>query len=75
MLLMLDTAGYDPHAIDFSAGLANAGSMGLLSGSSQDLAFLSEQTLSWVKCMLEEARERRMTVVLSLPSCIEPALL
>lgn len=63
MLLMLDTAGYDPHAIDFSAGLANAGSMGLLSGSSQDLAFLSEQTLSWVKSMLEEARDRNLFVL------------
>ena len=63
MLLMLDTAGYDPHAIDFSAGLANAGSMGLLNTGSQDLAFLSDSTLSWARSMLEEARDRNLFVL------------
>ena len=63
MLLMMDTAGYDPHAIDLSSGLANAGSMGLLNQGAQDLAFLSASTLSWARSMLEEARDRHLFVL------------
>ena len=63
MLLMLDTAGYDPHAIDLSGSLAAAGNMGLLEAGNTDWAFLSEQSISWAQSMLEEARDRELTVL------------
>ena len=74
MLLMMDTAGYEPHAIDLTAGLAYAGRAGLLDGSSDAQAFLSDQTITWAESMLKEARDRGLFVLCASHYNLIPAI-